>query len=143
MARLFVINSITFAANSRCNNGQAPKKDSKTYNSAKNPCKTTNRISEYLREYNGCNDCWRNHTQQECLRHWVNEQHSCTTSCPSCRAKLLLTGEKTIDQYHRSHSPNTMSSAPKIAVVSASMCPRDMKSMACKCENAVGRILQR
>ena len=46
-------------------------------------------------------------------------------------------------QIHRSHSPNTMSSAPRIAVVSASMWPFDMKSIACKWLNAVGRILQR
>ena len=44
---------------------------------------------------------------------------------------------------HRSHSPKTISSAPMIAVVSASIWPRDMKSMACRCEKAVGLILQR
>ena len=35
-----------------------------------------------------------------------------------------------IEVAHRSHSPNTMSSAPKMAVVSASIWPRDMKSIA-------------
>jgi hypothetical protein len=45
--------------------------------------------------------------------------------------------------HQRSHSPNTISSAPNMAVVSASMCPRVMKSIAWRCENAVGRILQR
>jgi len=44
---------------------------------------------------------------------------------------------------HRSHSPKTISIAPKIAVVSASMWPLAMNSIACRCENAVGRILQR
>ena len=44
---------------------------------------------------------------------------------------------------HRSHSPNTTSMAPMIAVTSGSMWPLVMKSIACRCENAVGRILQR
>ena len=44
---------------------------------------------------------------------------------------------------HRSHSPNTTSIAPMIAVVSASMWPFDIMSIACKWLNAVGRILQR
>jgi len=44
---------------------------------------------------------------------------------------------------HRSHSPKTTSMALSTAVVSASMWPFIMKSIACKCEKAVGRILQR
>ena len=43
----------------------------------------------------------------------------------------------------RSHSPKTTSIAPRMAVASGSMCPLDMKSIAWRCENAVGRILQR
>lgn len=46
-------------------------------------------------------------------------------------------------QPHRSHSPNTTSIAPRMAVASGSMWPLDMKSIACRCEKAVGRILQR
>ena len=44
---------------------------------------------------------------------------------------------------HRSHSPKTTSMAERTAVVSASMWPFIMKSIACKWLNAVGRILQR
>src|SRR4051812_7080085 len=44
---------------------------------------------------------------------------------------------------HRSTSPNTMSSALSTAVVSASMWPFIMKSIAWRCEKPVGRILQR
>lgn len=44
---------------------------------------------------------------------------------------------------HRSHSPNTISIAPKMAVASGSMWPFVMKSIACKWLKAVGRILQR
>src|SRR5690242_21517310 len=59
-----------------------------------------------------------------------------------------LCGQKNCDcsghgPHHRSHSPNTMSIAPRMAVVSASMWPFDMKSIACRWLNAVGRILQR
>ena len=50
----------------------------------------------------------------------------------------------TIDHLvHRSTSPNTMSIALSTAVVSASMWPFIMKSIACRCEKPVGRILQR
>ncbi len=45
--------------------------------------------------------------------------------------------------YHRSTSPNTMSMAESTAVTSASMWPFIMKSIACRCEKPVGRILQR
>src|SRR5690606_17035662 len=44
---------------------------------------------------------------------------------------------------HRSHSPNTTSIAPRMAVASGSMWPLLMKSIACRWLNAVGRILQR
>ena len=44
---------------------------------------------------------------------------------------------------HRSHSPKTTSIAPRMAVASGSMWPFDIMSIACRCENAVGRILQR
>ena len=44
---------------------------------------------------------------------------------------------------HRSHSPNTTSIALNTAVVSASMWPFIMKSIACKWLNAVGLILHR
>src|SRR3546814_5361941 len=46
-------------------------------------------------------------------------------------------------ETHRSHSPNTTSIAPMIAVVSASMWPLHMKSIAWRWQKAVGRILQR
>src|SRR4051812_38389359 len=42
---------------------------------------------------------------------------------------------------HRSTSPNTMSSEPRIAETSASMWPRQMKSMACRCAKPGARIL--
>jgi hypothetical protein len=41
----------------------------------------------------------------------------------------------------RSISPNTMSSEPRIAETSASMCPRLKKSIACRCANDGARIL--
>src|SRR5262245_1003556 len=43
--------------------------------------------------------------------------------------------------YHRSISPNTISSEPRIAVMSASMCPRLRKSIAWRCANEGARIL--
>ncbi len=46
-------------------------------------------------------------------------------------------------RHQRSTSPNTKSIEPMIATVSASMCPLLMTSSACRCENPVGRILQR
>src|SRR6476619_2510368 len=42
---------------------------------------------------------------------------------------------------HRSTSPNTMSIEPRMADTSASMCPRQRKSMACRCANPGARIL--
>ena len=42
---------------------------------------------------------------------------------------------------HRSISPNTMSSEPRIAETSASMWPRVKKSMACRCAKEGARIL--
>ena len=50
---------------------------------------------------------------------------------------------ETACKAHRSHSPNTTSIAPRMAVASGNMWPLDMKSIACRCENAVGLILQR
>src|SRR5690606_2283371 len=44
---------------------------------------------------------------------------------------------------HRSHSPNTISIAPRMAVASGSMWPLLMKSIAWRWLKAVGRILQR
>ena len=44
-------------------------------------------------------------------------------------------------RHHRSTSPNTMSSEPNIAETSASRCPLQMKSIACKCANPGARIL--
>ena len=44
---------------------------------------------------------------------------------------------------YRSTSPNTRSSEPMIATVSASMCRRAITSIACRKANPVGRILQR
>ena len=44
---------------------------------------------------------------------------------------------------HRSTSPNTMSSEPRIADTSASMWPRLRKSIACRCAKPGARILQR
>src|SRR5215831_18591626 len=41
----------------------------------------------------------------------------------------------------RSISPNTISSEPRIAVMSASMCPRLRKSIAWRCANEGARIL--
>ena len=43
----------------------------------------------------------------------------------------------------RSTSPKTISIDPRIAVMSGSIWPRDMKSIACKWLKPVGRILQR
>ena len=48
-----------------------------------------------------------------------------------------------LKQVHRSHSPKTTSMADRTAVVSASMWPFIMKSIAWRWLNAVGRILQR
>src|SRR5215216_6555810 len=59
-------------------------------------------------------------------------QHDCHKRQPKGQAQL-----------HRSTSPNTMSRALSTAVVSASMWPRIMKSIAWRCEKPVGRILQR
>src|SRR5581483_353294 len=42
---------------------------------------------------------------------------------------------------HRSTSPNTISSEPRIADTSASMWPRHMKSIACRCAKPGARIL--
>ena len=58
-------------------------------------------------------------------------------------AEVTHDGLDQIQDFHRSHSPNTMSAAPSTAVTSASMWPFIMKSIACKWLNAVGRILQR
>src|SRR3546814_6397411 len=44
--------------------------------------------------------------------------------------------------HHRSHSPNTTSIAPMIAVVSARMCLLALMSLLCVCENAGAQILQ-
>jgi hypothetical protein len=63
-------------------------------------------------------------------------------------ANLQYSGAKTnqndrhhLQAGHRSISPNTMSSEPRIADTSASMCPRVRKSMACRCANEGARIL--
>src|SRR5690349_24950946 len=42
---------------------------------------------------------------------------------------------------HRSTSPNTMSSEPRMAETSASMWPRFIKSIACRCAKPGARIL--
>ena len=55
----------------------------------------------------------------------------------------LSTENHQIFAAHRSHSPNTTSIAPMIAVTSGSMWPTLMKSIAWRWLNAVGRILQR
>src|SRR4051812_11747822 len=52
-------------------------------------------------------------------------------------------GEIAAAKAHRSTSPNTMSSEPRMAVTSASMWPRDMKSIAWRWEKPVGRIFTR
>jgi choline dehydrogenase-like flavoprotein len=44
-------------------------------------------------------------------------------------------------QTHLSISPNTISREPMIAEMSASMCPRDKKFMACRCAKDGARIL--
>src|SRR5439155_7064718 len=44
-------------------------------------------------------------------------------------------------RHHRSTSPNTMSSEPKMAETSASRWPRQMKSIACRCAKPGARIL--
>src|SRR3984957_14779704 len=54
-------------------------------------------------------------------------------------ARRLLLGETA--HAHRSTSPKTMSIEPKIAEISASMCPRERKSIACKCAKLGARIL--
>src|SRR6185437_1960161 len=46
-------------------------------------------------------------------------------------------------RFYLSISPNTMSIEPMIATASASMCRFDITSIACRCANPVGRILQR
>jgi hypothetical protein len=46
-----------------------------------------------------------------------------------------------LSAYHRSISPNTTSSEPRIAEMSANMCPRLRKSIAWRCANEGARIL--
>src|SRR5262249_38076361 len=58
-------------------------------------------------------------------------------------ALFWVVDERTLARHQRSTSPNTMSIADSTAVVSASMWPFIMKSIACRCEKPVGRILQR
>src|SRR5690606_12446335 len=48
-----------------------------------------------------------------------------------------------VDDAHRSISPNTMSSEPRMAATSASMWPRFIQSMACRCGKPGARILHR
>src|SRR5262249_33900163 len=50
---------------------------------------------------------------------------------------------ETTDGHQRSTSPNTMSIEPRIAATSASMWPRHMASIICRCANDGARILQR
>ena len=55
------------------------------------------------------------------------------------KARRLFFGEPA--DAHRSISPKTMSSEPRIAETSASMWPRERKSMACRCGKLGARIL--
>ena len=71
-----------------------------------------------------------NHGPPRLVHRWLNQDDS-------------LRGKQKKGTNHRSTSPNTMSSALRIAVVSASMWPRIMKSIAWRWEKPVGRILQR
>src|SRR5262249_24498951 len=54
------------------------------------------------------------------------------------RAAIKLDGRH---RRHRSTSPNTMSSEPRMAEMSASRCPLQMKSIACRCAKPGARIL--
>src|SRR5215469_6208131 len=55
------------------------------------------------------------------------------------KTRRLLFGKAA--DAHRSTSPNTTSSEPRIADMSASMCPRERKSIAWRCANEGARIL--
>ena len=57
----------------------------------------------------------------------------------NAKARRLLFGKAA--DTHRSTSPNTMSIEPKIADTSASMWPRERKSIACRCAKLGARIL--
>src|SRR5918993_1661347 len=61
---------------------------------------------------------------------------------PAC-ADLRIVDDSALPGHQRSTSPNTTSMADSTAVTSASMWPFIMKSIACRCEKPVGRILQR
>ena len=56
-------------------------------------------------------------------RRWLSANISTNTAEQHCDSKLNPT-------LHRSHSPNTTSIAPRIAVASGSIWPFDMKSIA-------------
>ena len=60
----------------------------------------------------------------------------------SCAGLVLSAAEADVNA-HRSISPNTMSSEPRMAETSASMWPRFIQSMACRCGKPGARILQR
>ena len=75
--------------------------------------------------------------QETTQPNYANDRHEATMA----ERKSVEAVDETVD--HRSTSPNTMSIALSTAVVSASMWPFIMKSIACRCEKPVGRILQR
>src|SRR5262249_38439296 len=55
--------------------------------------------------------------------------------------RLQLGRGETTNGHQRATAPNTMSIEPRIAATSASMCPRHMASIICRCAKDGARIL--
>ena len=76
-------------------------------------------------------------------RHRRRQRHARPSQAPGRSRRRARRRHELRPDVHRSTSPNTMSSEPRMADTSASMWPRHMKSMAWRWAKPGARILQR